>query len=136
MRDYILNDVMVQGYLDCILWSECDTDEIPLQDNYDRNDFSDKALLDAYGICHAFRCIVGQFTIDQFLSFREGEGVKGIDESYIGHDIWLTRSGHGCGFWSRGEVEEGLRDRLDEAAKSFRDAYPVVSNGQICVEMC
>lgn len=28
----------------------------------------------------------------------------GIDWARVGHDFWLTRNGHGCGFWDRPEV--------------------------------
>lgn len=34
-----------------------------------------------------------------------------------GHDFWLTRNGHGVGFWDRGLGELG--DKLTEAAKTF-----------------
>lgn len=35
------------------------------------------------------------------------------DECHAGHDFWLTRNGHGAGFWDRGmpdEIGEGLSD--------------------------
>ena len=40
-----------------------------------------------------------------------------------GHDFWLTRNGHGAGFWDRGLGQLG--DDLTDAAKSFGscDAY-------------
>lgn len=40
-----------------------------------------------------------------------------------GHDLWLTRNGHGVGFWDRGLGEVG--DRLTEAAEALGncDAY-------------
>ena len=34
------------------------------------------------------------------------------------HDFWLTRNGHGAGFWD-GDWPEPMSDRLDEAAKAF-----------------
>lgn len=35
-----------------------------------------------------------------------------------GHDYWLTRNGHGAGYWDRDELEaDGLGDRLTEAAQ-------------------
>ncbi len=39
-------------------------------------------------------------------------------ESYAGHDFWLTRSGHGAGFWDRG-LTGGLGERLTEASKAY-----------------
>lgn len=52
---------------------------------------------------------------------REGfDHSQGYPESYAGHDLWLTRSGHGCGYWDRGLGELG--DRLTEAAKAMGSA--------------
>lgn len=42
----------------------------------------------------------------------------GGDVSYIGHDLALTRGGHGAGFWDRGAGVAG--DRLTELAHSMR----------------
>lgn len=45
---------------------------------------------------------------------------KGSPESYAGHDFWLTRNGHGAGFWDRGLGDLG--ERLTEAAKAYNTA--------------
>lgn len=34
-----------------------------------------------------------------------------------GHDFWLTRNGHGAGFWDRGMGKLG--DRLADAARAY-----------------
>lgn len=34
---------------------------------------------------------------------------KGTPYDYAGHDLWLTRNGHGAGFWDRGLGELGKR---------------------------
>jgi len=37
----------------------------------------------------------------------------GYDAERAGHDFWLTRNGHGAGFWCRDELEDGgLGDKL------------------------
>lgn len=38
----------------------------------------------------------------------------------IGHDFWLTRNGHGAGFWDRGLGELG--DKLTDATKEFGES--------------
>jgi hypothetical protein len=43
---------------------------------------------------------------------------KDRTDAHHGHDFWLTRNGHGCGFWDRG-YDEDLSERLTRAAKSF-----------------
>jgi len=35
-------------------------------------------------------------------------------------DVWLTRNGHGAGFWDRGALDaRGLGDALSDHAKTF-----------------
>lgn len=49
--------------------------------------------------------------------YRETRSYDPTDGSvmeHAGHDYWLTRNGHGCGFWSRDLGELG--DRLTSAA--------------------
>ena len=43
-------------------------------------------------------------------------GIELPSDSEIAHDFWLTRNGHGAGFWDRGMGELG--DRLTELAES------------------
>lgn len=44
----------------------------------------------------------------------------GDASSWAGHDLWLTRNGHGAGFWDRGLG--ALGERLSEAAKGYGSA--------------
>ena len=40
-----------------------------------------------------------------------------------GHDFWLTRNGHGCGFWDRTDcLPKEARDRLTAAAEKARES--------------
>jgi hypothetical protein len=41
----------------------------------------------------------------------------GRDLSHAGHDFWLSRNGHGTGFWDRGFGAVG--DSLDAHAETF-----------------
>lgn len=47
----------------------------------------------------------------------------------IGHNFWLSRQGHGTGFWDRGWGEVG--DTLHAAAKTFGKVYIYVHDGLI-----
>lgn len=48
-----------------------------------------------------------------------------------GHDFWLTRNGHGAGFWD-GDWPEPEASRLTKAAKGFGETYLYVGDdGQI-----
>ena len=55
-----------------------------------------------------------------------------------GHDFWLTRNGHGCGFWDRTDcLPKGARDRLTAAAEKAREYYLYLGDdGVIYGEYC
>ncbi len=43
----------------------------------------------------------------------------------VAHDFWLTRNGHGAGFWDRAEWDQEKRDQLTALAQAAgeRDLY-------------
>lgn len=48
-----------------------------------------------------------------------------------GHDFWLTRVGHGAGYWD-GDLPQALGDRLTEASKKAGEVWPYIGdNGQV-----
>jgi hypothetical protein len=47
----------------------------------------------------------------------------------LGYDFWLTRNGHGTGFWDGGYPETG--DRLTEIAESFGSSELYVGEDNI-----
>ena len=63
--------------------------------------------------------------IEQFVDDEVDEIIErhGIQPGQLGHDLWLTRNGHGAGFWDRGYGPDG--DRLTELCKPMGsdDAY-------------
>lgn len=40
-----------------------------------------------------------------------------------GHDFWLTRNGHGTGFWDREEIYGAYTEKFTDIAQSFGEAY-------------
>ncbi|MHB8107996.1 MAG: hypothetical protein ACYDH4_11310 [Candidatus Cryosericum sp.] len=50
------------------------------------------------------------------------------DDGRAGHDFWLTRNGHGAGFWD-GDYERG--DELTAASKPFGEEDLYVYRGKI-----
>jgi hypothetical protein len=58
--------------------------------------------------------------------------VRDLDPEQVGHDLLLTRDGHGAGFWDRGLGERG--DRLTAMAKPYGDSnFHVGDDGKIHV---
>jgi hypothetical protein len=98
---------MVAGYLEAAAWStsECDEEGNDL-DNLEGYDFSEEAVRQAENDCRNFLELA-----DEEIDASE------LDADQVGHDFWLTREGHGAGFWDRGLGEVG--EALTEHAKSF-----------------
>lgn len=70
----------------------------------------------------------GQLFTKAMACFNDGYGWHhdaGSAEAAFGHDFWLTRQGHGVGFWDReGEgLPSELGDALTEQAKAFGEDH-------------
>jgi hypothetical protein len=110
-------DEFTRGYIDAALWSSTDDSDEgggePLDSNYDVRDISPQAMADIISVCRNF-----QENNRELLEIAAAE--DGQDAAHQGHDFWLTRNGHGAGFWD-GDYEE-TGDRLTEAAKQYGES--------------
>jgi len=88
---------ILKNYLACALW----TNEM---DSLSYEDFDDESKGYAVVVIHKFLKAALPFLTDEW-----------TDEQ-IGHDLWLTRGGHGAGFWDRG-LPNG--DKLTEICKEI-----------------
>ena len=101
-------DDIVDSYLETALWSSADWDDMddsnnptPFDKHYSVEDFSELARKRAWDDCHEFVDLMKANTCNyngDIVSLWEfAEHFAGIGQ--IGHDFWLTRNGHGAGFW-------------------------------------
>lgn len=98
-------DQFTQSYIEHALWSSADDDDEPLdQSDAELSPEAIKAMVDD---CADFQSA----NAADLATFEELTGYNG------GGDFWLTRCGHGAGYWDRGAGEVG--DRLTKAAKAF-----------------
>jgi hypothetical protein len=110
---------MVRGYIRCALWSETDGDGEPLDRHYRPDDIDPDGTAEMTAECV-------DFAADQVADLR------GLDAEQAGHDLWLTRNGHGTGFWDCGLGERG--DRLTKTAKDLGPSSVYVGdNGELHV---
>lgn len=101
MNRHIFIGLMLEAYLECAEWSSVNE---PL-DSLDL-EFSARGKKQAAKECRDFLRFVNDLGID----------ARNWDSCQFGHDFWLTRNGHGAGFWDRGFPEGAA---LTKAAKSF-----------------
>lgn len=112
-------DTILRHYIVCALWSSTDEDGEPLDGAYDASDIAPDTLATM------------KSDVEDFVSANQADLVEsGQSEEQIGHDFWLTRNGHGAGFWDRGLGAVG--DRLTKACKVYNgvDLY-VGDDGKI-----
>ena len=87
-----LLDSVVSAYMVCALWSSVDDEGEPLDGLYETWDLADEATASMIEDC------------ENFLDLLDDEGIDwraGWHPEQLGHDFWLTRNGHGAGFWDR-----------------------------------
>lgn len=121
MRDNLL-ECFTAHYISTALWSSMDDDGNPLDLNYDADDLAPEALDRIKADCAAFfvanaeslHCDGAPQARDFDTTASESERIAAM----AGHDFWLTRNGHGAGFWD-GDWPEPAATALDNAAKAF-----------------
>ena len=110
---------VLEAYFTCALWSSVDDTDQPMNDNYSLDDIS-RPLKECtfseiacwLGYCNELGLIA------QYLNHPQvTESTRHTAEQMLGHDFWLTRNGHGAGFWDRGLGELG--QKLTDACKTF-----------------
>jgi hypothetical protein len=122
-------DKFTTAYLTAALWTE--TDETnpeqggqPLDDNYGIEDIEAETLAEMLLDCQQFQTANAELINDENVAV---ESDHSVDER-AGHDFWLTRNGHGAGFWD-GDWKEPAATKLTEAAKKFGE-YNLTASGR------
>lgn len=105
-------DIFLRAYMECALWSSTDNSDPetggdPLDQNYSIDDISSETREQMGKDCAAF--------------WNEHRAVLARDPSLAGHDFWLSRNGHGAGFFDREWY--GHSRKLQAAAKAYGDVY-------------
>jgi hypothetical protein len=104
-------DDFVRSYLETAEWADKPEDE-----NWDEAAWSWEALLKAENDCALFRRAAAV-------------SIQDLDHSLdqFAHDFWLTRQGHGCGFWD-GNYPEPHDDALTALCEIFGELNPYLGD--------
>ncbi len=121
-------DEFTTAYIECALWSTNDNSNEqggdPLVWNYGPDDIAPELLDDMVANCKSFQ-------EQNFADIDAGTDRHDCSRhEYAGHDFWLTRNGHGAGFWD-GDWEEKAGQRLTEASKAFGEVNLYVGDNGI-----
>jgi hypothetical protein len=101
-----LPNEFLAAYLEAAVWADS-----PDEENWENSAWAKDALTRARVDCILF----------YRLAFEIIEGLDICDSSH-GHNFWLTRQGHGAGFWD-GDYPEPAATQLTEISKKFGETY-------------
>jgi len=108
------------AYFASALWSSTEDNGDPLDEKYSLTDLAPETVDKMIADCDKFTA-------------ENAADLEGEDMEAAGHDFWLTRNGHGAGFWD-GDWEEKKGERLTEASKKFGESNLYVGDdGKIYV---
>jgi hypothetical protein len=111
-------DSFTSAYIETALWSSTDDNDNPLNLDYNQSDIALPTLDRMIQDCAEFQ------------HYNAADIAKCENSAQAGHDFWLTRNGHGGGFWDRGLGDAGKR--LTEASHTFGEfTLSVEDNGEI-----
>lgn len=121
---------MVNGYIECMMWSSpidsSDGDDATFRDfDYDIEDFEATALHDTIMDCFEFAC-----NTHHMWTLKDGTRASAAQ---IGHDFWLTRNHHGAGFWD-GDYQFHHGEAMTAAAQRFKELNPFLLDHSVHLE--
>lgn len=106
---YDIQEVL-HGYLTCALW--CGN----LDGDFSIGQVTKASHALAENDVREFILTVGIVPREALVDRSVGSVSNRLRDSYMGHDLWLTRNGHGAGFWD-GDWAQPYASRMTEAAK-------------------
>jgi hypothetical protein len=99
-------DAFTLAYIEAALWSSTGDDGEPLDSKYSVANIAPEAMAQITEECDAFQECFGAM-------------IEGREEE-AAHDFWLTRCGHGCGFWDGGWSQPYPTEQLEnESVEQF-----------------
>lgn len=120
-------DAFTLAYIEAMLFSSNDESNEqggdPLDQNYSIDDIAPETLASIAADCARFQRENGA-SLESATCNRSGEYTK-LEQA--GHDFWMTRAGHGCGFWD-GDWSEPEATSLTESAGTFREHHAIVGD--------
>jgi hypothetical protein len=112
-------DRFTRAYITAALWSSNDESTPqggePMDSNYSIEDIAQPTLDAMIADCEAFQSSFFELFTDENCKYHGCSPVE-----YAGHDFWLTRNGHGCGFWD-GDWVEPIATQLTAACKQYSE---------------
>jgi hypothetical protein len=118
-------DTFTKAYIEAALWSSVGDNDEPLDKNYSIQDISSETLQKMEADC-------AKFQKENVTDIAQYDHPSFSPEEMAGHDFWLTRNGHGVGFWDRDDcLPESAGERLTVAANAFGECDLYVGDDKL-----
>jgi hypothetical protein len=105
-------DNFTKAYIEAALWSSTDDAGEPLDNG--AHELAPETVTKMVDDCTRFQSEQTEWLAEDY---RTHQSEYSVEES-AGHDFWLTRCGHGAGFWD-GDWQEPAATKLTAASKTF-----------------
>jgi hypothetical protein len=120
-------DEFTRAFIECALWAEIDENKTPLDANYTIDDIAPESLQKIIADCQRFQA-------ENAADLATYNHSQWSADELGGHDYWLTRNGHGAGFWDRDCLPDDVRERLTTAAHNAKEVNLYVGDdGQLYI---
>ncbi len=113
------------AYATAALWASNDDDDIPLDSNYSIDDFDPDSIQRLEKDCRDF--------LEKAKDLIQNDKRHQNPFEQAGHDFWLTRQGHGVGFFD-GDWDEPAATELTNLSHEFGEFYLYVQDDNVCAE--
>ena len=101
--------IFINAYIEAIDFTECGDSEQPEHGAELDVTFERESIIDCLAFYSRIECFLSDDNVEQ-----------------AGRDFWLTRNGHGVGFWDRPEIYGDYRAlKFTEIAKSYGEANAI-----------
>lgn len=114
---YDLNQ-FARAYIEALYFTDAGPDNEISADN----ELSQEAITRIETDCAKFEAMASRY----FTDCTRGSGEYSVSQQ-AAHDFWLTRNGHGAGFWD-GDWPEPNASTLDGIAKTFGECSPYLGD--------
>lgn len=115
-NDY--NDIL-SSYLETALWADAEEGDEQMKSKT-IHDFDPQSKAQALKDIQDFTSKASQIAPDELASY---------DDSQLGHNLWLSRNGHGAGFF------DDNNDKLQDIARNMKDKYIYVGDdGKVYIQ--
>lgn len=105
-------DAFTRAYVQAALWSSTDDDGTPLDASHGPTDILPATMAQMIADCATFQA-------------HNAAAIRGR-ACQAGHHFWLTRNGHGAGFWD-GDWPEPIASHLTNASTTFGEVDLIIS---------